>query len=124
MHDMLMTSLGFEMSLLMLTTDFIAVSSCLDVMIRCYDNDTTIDLIGRYYSAFNESTCQSASQWKIFMDTTLLLMGFPETLRKSMIQVIFFLNVLMFMDSIINLSTMHSFFHSFVLIFFDMITFL
>ena len=56
----------------------------------CYENDVAIDLIGRYYSVLNESNCQSSSsssQWKIFMDTTLMLMGFPETPRKSMIEV-------------------------------------
>ena len=66
---------------------FVLVSNCLDVIMRCIDSSASIELIGRYYFMLNESTCQSFCQWKIFMDNTLLLMGFPELVRKSIVEV-------------------------------------
>ena len=70
---------------------FILVSNCLDVMIRCIDNSASIEMISRFYSTLNESTCQSSCQWMIFMDTCLMLMGFPDVLRQSLIEVIDYL---------------------------------
>ena len=68
----------------------VAVSSCLDVMMRCIDNNSSIELIGRYYSVLNESIVHPSCQWKIFMDTSLMLMGFPEMLRKTIMKVIYY----------------------------------
>ena len=52
-------------------------------------NEQFIDVFARYYIVLNEGNHLSLEQspWRKFMNTTLMLMGFPELFRKSMIEV-------------------------------------
>lgn len=72
----------------------LSVLRCIDVVKSSLENDATINIIARFYSFLNESRVDDAlmeqSDWKKFMDITLMLMGFPERLRKSMLSVCHF----------------------------------
>eukprot|EP00795_Rhopilema_esculentum_P002872 gene2872-1109_t len=64
------------------------IEKCLEVIMTNLANEQFIDVFARYYIVLNEGNHLSLEQspWRKFMDTTLMLMGFPEQFRKSMIE--------------------------------------
>ena len=69
----------------------LSVLKCVDVVKSCLENDATINITARFYSFLNESVVDDGllehSDWKKFMDVSLMLMGYPERLRKTVLTV-------------------------------------
>ena len=67
------------------------VSKCIAVIQENLHHGSALNIVSKYLSLLNQSMFDSdgieETEWRKFVDISLMLMGFPERLRKSIVEV-------------------------------------